>query len=254
MGETIVAAMLLVWAAVQVTDPDSAQAQPTVESVPDVEGSARPLVPYPHPMITEGLFAVPTSGGDANRDGRRHATGDEFIEVTNPHAEPISLAGYRLVDRHMGDVGRFAFVFPELVLKPGQTAVVFNGLDAQWSGPVGDTHRAPPGPNPAFEGAFIFTADVANRFVALANTADFVLLENSLGVPVQVVVWGDPDQAPPAQVYHTDTIMGTPRCSVQRTGPAEPMRPHDRIDRQTCSPGVAFPTPPVAVTKPSNMP
>ena len=218
------------------------------------DASVRPLVPYPHPLITEVLFAVPTSGGDANGDGRRHATGDEFIEVTNPHDRPISLAGYRLIDRHLGEPGRFSFVFPDLMLEPGQTAVVFNGLDAEWTGPVGDTHRAPPGPNPGFEGAFVFTAGVTSKYTALANSADFVLLENALGVPVQVVVWGDPDEVPPAEAYHTDTILGVPRCSVQRTGPAEAMRPHDRIDRGTCSPGVAFPKPPVLATQPSEAP
>ena len=206
----------------------------------------KPLVPHPHPLITEVLFAVPSSGGDANKDGTRSATGDEFIEITNPHDQAISLAGYRLVDRHRGEEGRFAFTFPDLMLKPGQTVVVFNGLGATWTGPVGDAHRAPPGPNPHFEGAFVFTADVKSRFMALANEADFVLLENALGVPVQVVVWGDPDQQPPHDAFHTDTIQGTPRASVQRTGPDQPMRPHDSIDRTACSPGVAYPKPPGA--------
>ena len=214
----------------------------------------KPLVPYPHPLITEVLFAVPTSGGDANKDGTRNATGDEFIEITNPHAEAISLAGYRLVDRHMGQEGRFRFTFPDLMLKPGQTAIVFNGLDATWTGPVGDTHRAPPGPNPHFEGAYVFTASVTSRYMALANSADFVLLENALGVPVHVVVWGNPDQAPPQDAFHTDTIQGIPRASVQRTGPDKPMAAHDSIDRQPCSPGVAFPKPPVARTEPAESP
>jgi len=205
---------------------------------------AGPLVPYPHPLITEVLFNVPASGGDANKDGTRHATGDEFIELTNPHDKAISLTGYRLVDRHMGAEGRFSFTFPPFMLEPGQTAVVFNGLGATWTGPVGDTHRAPPGPNAQFEGAFVFTADVTNRYTALANAADFVLLENALSVPVHVVVWGNPDQAPPAEAHHTDTIAENPRGSVQRKSADAPMLAHDRIDRTTCSPGIAFPQPP----------
>ncbi|GIW74866.1 MAG: hypothetical protein KatS3mg103_1388 [Phycisphaerales bacterium] len=215
---------------------------PSAEPAPARDGDA--VVPFPHPLITEVLFAVPVSGGDANKDGVRQPTGDEFIELTNPHDRPISLAGYRLVDRHLGQEGRFAFTFPPLVLQPGQTAVVFNGLDARWQGPVGDTHRAPPGPNPLFEGAFVLTADVSSRYVALANSADFVLLESPAGVPVQAVVWGDPDQAPPPATVHVDTIADVPRASVQRLSPAGPMLAHDRIDRQTCSPGVAFPRPP----------
>lgn len=214
----------------------------------------QPLVPYPHPLITEVLFAVPASGGDANKDGTRHATGDEFIEITNPHDEPISLAGYRLVDRHRGQDGRFAFTFPDLMLEPGQTAVVFNGLDATWTGPVGDTHRAPPGPNPLFEGAFIFTADVPSRYVALANQADFVMLENAMRVPVHVVVWGNPDQTPPTDAYHVDTITGIPRASVQRTDATGAMAAHDRIDGKTCSPGVAYPKPPALQDRPAESP
>ncbi len=248
MGVVIAFVLALALQAGQASDP--------LPAAPDPEPvePAKPLVPYPHPLITEVLFAVPTSGGDANKDGTRHATGDEFVEVTNPHEQAINLAGYRLVDRHMGQDGRFAFTFPDLMLKPGQTAVVFNGLDATWTGPVGDTHRAPPGPNALFEGAFIFTASVSSGYIALANTADFVLLENPLHVPVHVVVWGNPDQAPPTDAFHTDTVSGVPRASVQRTSPSGPMTPHDSIDRQTCSPGVAFPQPLGPASAPTKTP
>ena len=254
MGESVLVFILLVTASLHpacsnVADEDQVS-QPELSEADEKTA----LVPYPHPLITEVLYAVPISGGDANGDGNRHATGDEFIEVTNPHDRPISLSGYRLLDRHMGEPGRFAFVFPEFMLKPGQTALVFNGLDAEWTGPVGDTHRAPPGPNPRFEGAYVFTARAANRYVAFANQADFVLLENPLGVPVQVVVWGEPDQRPPAQVYHTDTIVSETRGSVQRMGSAEPKRPHDPNDRRTSSPGVAFPKPPMPRTAPADRP
>lgn len=241
MGVVVPLIMMLAIQAGQSSDP--------VPAAPDPEATdeAKPLVPFPHPLITEVLFAVPTSGGDANKDGTRHATGDEFIEITNPHAEAISLAGYRLLDRHRGEEGRYSFTFPDLMLEPGQTAVVFNGLDAKWTGPVGDTHRAPPGPNSLFEGAFIFTAGVRSRYTAFANTADFVLLENALGEPVHAVVWGQPDQAPPAEAFHTDTISIFEYASVQRTSATGPMVAHDRIElaeRVKCSPGVAFPKQP----------
>lgn len=56
-------------------------------------------VPYPHPLITEVLYAVPSGkAGDANGDGERQALGDEFIEIINPHDRPINLKGYTLVD------------------------------------------------------------------------------------------------------------------------------------------------------------
>jgi hypothetical protein len=63
-----------------------------------VDGEPR-AVPFPHPMITEILYAVPTGvRGDANADGERQTSGDEFIEIINPHDKPINLKGYRLRD------------------------------------------------------------------------------------------------------------------------------------------------------------
>jgi hypothetical protein len=57
------------------------------------------LVPSPHPLITEVLFAVPSGGdGDFNLDGTRSAIGDEFVELVNPHDVAINLKGYRLTE------------------------------------------------------------------------------------------------------------------------------------------------------------
>ena len=54
----------------------------------------------PHPQITEVLFNVPSeSTGDANKDGVRHAAGDEFIELANPFDSPVNLKGYVLFNR-----------------------------------------------------------------------------------------------------------------------------------------------------------
>src|SRR5262245_25585994 len=56
-------------------------------------------VPFPHPLISEVLYAVPSGPrGDANADGVRDAIGDEFIELVNPHDKPIQLKGYKLLD------------------------------------------------------------------------------------------------------------------------------------------------------------
>ncbi|QQS07975.1 MAG: lamin tail domain-containing protein [Phycisphaerales bacterium] len=61
--------------------------------------AAPPLVKKPHPIITEILYAVPKGDdGDASQDGRRSATGDEFIELINPHDTSINLKGYAIVD------------------------------------------------------------------------------------------------------------------------------------------------------------
>lgn len=76
-----------------------------VDPAPHAEKEVEPapddaVVSFPHPLITEVLFAVPTGDrdGDADLSGARSATGDEFIELMNPHDKPINLKGYRLVD------------------------------------------------------------------------------------------------------------------------------------------------------------
>ena len=64
---------------------------------PDTSPSAAPKPPveFPHPLITEILYAVPKGdAGDANQDGKRSPTGDEFVELINPHDKPINLKGY----------------------------------------------------------------------------------------------------------------------------------------------------------------
>ncbi|MCU0688782.1 MAG: lamin tail domain-containing protein, partial [Phycisphaerales bacterium] len=134
-----------------------------------VEGKAK--VSYPFPLITEVLYAVPTGGeGVANGDGVRHATGDEFIEIVNPHERPIEIGGFTLSDKRASErdkkggmkSGAVRFTFPRCTLKPGQVAVVFNGCEAKWeqiNGPdgkvvgsayIGDQTTAPAGGHPAF--------------------------------------------------------------------------------------------------------
>lgn len=58
-----------------------------------------PLKATNHPRITEVLYDVPGRGlGDANRDGKRSAGGDEFVEIANLGTTPVQLVGYKLID------------------------------------------------------------------------------------------------------------------------------------------------------------
>lgn len=209
------------------------------------EEPGAPLVAYPHPLITEILYAVPTDDGtgrgDANRDGVRDATGDEFIELVNPHDRPIQLRGYTLTDRNRPGRGQFRFVFPTLTLEPGQVAVVFNGYRARWEGPVGDTNRAPPAPHPWFEDAYVFTARVGVAYIALTNDADFVLLSDPGGRPVHAVVWGSPEPAPPPGAGLIERVEVVRGAAVQRRSPGSPLESHILIDGLRYSPGRAFP-------------
>lgn len=158
-------------------------------------------VPFPHPMITEVLFAVPTgSAGDANRDGERSVNGDEFIEIVNPHDRPIELQGYMLTDSTSGS-NQFRFVFPKLQLAPGASAVIFNGNDAKWEmrgedakhAALGNTRDAGASPTDAaagFSGAWLFTASATKSGIGFANESDSVTLIAPGSVGVHRVWWG----------------------------------------------------------------
>lgn len=198
------------------------------EKLGEVGGSgAGTVVAFPHPLITEILYDVPRGGaGDADQDGKREATGDEFIELVNPHGKAINLKGYVLADstaRLSGsekaagkgggkaegkgtgksegkDAGKEAgkgdreagvrFVFPELVLGPGEVVVVFNGHESATPGAVGDASKAAMG-NERFGGARVLSLRNTSKFVGLSNTADSVSLVGPDGAVVETIAWGD---------------------------------------------------------------
>lgn len=153
-----------------------------------------------HPIITEVLYAVPPRDqGDADQDGTRQATGDEFIELLNAGDKPIDLAGYQLVDglptkgKAAGDdKSHLAFTFPKATLAPGQCAVVFNGFGGTPKGEVGDATAAK-GANEHFHGALVFTMRCTTQYQALSNTNDMVVLLAPDGTALQCVRWDNRD-------------------------------------------------------------
>jgi hypothetical protein len=173
----------MIGAMIQAMVPLEAIAQPDDRgaSTPEAQAPAKaepPAVPFPHPLITEVLYAVPSGDeGDADGDGVRSATGDEFVELINPHTKPIRLKGYVLTDgRNLlasGGSGsakrepststkktpgtstrdtkdkddasasvdrknRIRFEFPDITLQPGQVVVVFNGYKGKNTKAVGE--------------------------------------------------------------------------------------------------------------------
>ena len=159
-----------------------------------VDLAARPAVPFPHPIITEVLYAVPSgAGGDANKDGKREGSGNEFIELGNPHEKAIQRCGYTLTDSQEAGKGQMKFTFPAMELPPGGVVVVFNGMNSTWSGPVGDSKAPPPPPgkNEGFGGAWVFSMKNVNSKIALGNQGDQVLLSAPDNTPVQRVYWSE---------------------------------------------------------------
>lgn len=192
-------------------------------------------------MIVEVLYAVPTGmEGDANLDGARSATGDEFVEIANPHNKPIQLLGYSIGDESQGDKGKLRFSFPALELKPGEVAVVFNGYGASWRGSVGDA-KAAGKKNEAFAGAYVFTMRAASNKVAFNNAGDSVTLYSPAGKPVQIVRWGTSltSGAGGGEGVLDEGVPDAQKCSVQRSGtkPGDAWRMHTELLQAPFSPG-----------------
>lgn len=173
-------------------------------------------VPFPHPLITEVLYAVPTGDeGDADGDGVRSATGDEFVELINPHSRPIRLKGYILTDgRNLLPSGgtsrnsrreppsgtkpakgteggsggsggggatdrksRIRFEFPDITLQPGQVVVVFNGFKGKDAKRVTDPDAAPK--PPAKAGSTAAGGAPAPIILSMAITSQYAAFANT---------------------------------------------------------------------------
>ena len=211
----------------------------------DAQGGAErpnPAVALPHPLVVEVLYAVPTGqAGDANQDGTRHVSGDEFIELVNPHDKPIQLLGYTLADGAKSEKTKLRFTFPACELPPGGVVVVFNGKDATWTGPVGDAKAAPAKGNEKFHGALVFTMRVGSTRTALGNQGDEVTLIAPNNKPVQRIRWGTAAEGakPDPEIPLEETVPVATKSSVQRSGveAGAAWKAHTEIDRRPFSPG-----------------
>lgn len=248
-------------------------------AAPDADKS--PL-PYPHPLITEVLYGVPSGkAGDANGDGDRQPLGDEFVEFINPHDRTINLKGYTLVDAEAYSPGapkpadpakpntkppakpddhknaEVRFTFPDCELKPGQVAVLFNGYKSTFAGPVGDQNHAPSAPNPTYHGALVFSIYNTSPYAAFGNDGDFALLLAPDGKPVQGVTWGKAAKNIPMDCLVREEAP-IAAGSVQRTSLGGKFIAHADLGGDfkgsPCSPGLFAAAPTTAVPAPATKP
>ncbi len=88
------------------------------------------VIPKPPPTLTviiNEVLADPPSGtpGDANGDGTRSSSQDEFVELANVSSDPVDISGWML-----GDDEAVNFTFPDgYVMAPRSFLVVFGGGD-----------------------------------------------------------------------------------------------------------------------------
>ena len=120
------------------------------------------------PVALNEVLADPPAdlAGDANGDGVRHTSDDEFVEIVNVGGVPLDLTGWTL---HDASSPRHEFASGP-VLDPGEMFVVFGG---------GSPTGIPSGADVASSGG-----------LSLNNTGDEVHLRDDQGVSRSVLVYG----------------------------------------------------------------
>ena len=152
-----------------------------------VSNSATLRVLIKDPLVINEFLADPAEGGacDANGDGSRSSSQDEFVEIVNRTAEPFDVSGYKLTDaeavRHVFAAGT--------VLPPFEAVVVFGGGSPKGSfGNAGDNQ-------------LVFKASTGG--LSLNNGGDTIRLEDAEGRRVQLVTF-NADQGGAGQSINRD--------------------------------------------------
>jgi uncharacterized protein (TIGR03437 family) len=146
------------------------------------DASARnSLIVYPLTLVINEVLADPpdSTAGDANRDGVRSSSQDEFVEIANASDVDLDLGGYKLATLDANGVRTVRHVFaPDTILAPGTAAVVFGGANAATFNP----HDA------AFGGALVFNASTDG--LSLLNGGETVQLLDASGALIEEMTYG----------------------------------------------------------------
>jgi hypothetical protein len=127
----------------------------------------------PDPLVINEYLADPPTGlaGDANGDGSRSSSQDEFVEILNRTAEPFDISGYTLSD---ADAVRHVFA-AHTILPPFEAVVVFGGGTP--TGLFGN----------AAENRLVFKASTGG--LSLNNGGDSITLQDAQGRVVQQITY-----------------------------------------------------------------
>ena len=126
------------------------------------------------PLVINEYLADPADNlaGDANGDGTRSSSADEFVEILNRSAEPYDITGFKLSD---ADSVRHVFA-AGTVVPPFEAVVVFGG-----GSPTGSFGNGT-------ENQLVFKASTGG--LSLNNGGDTLRLQDPLGRIVQEVKFG----------------------------------------------------------------
>jgi Lamin Tail Domain/IPT/TIG domain len=126
--------------------------------------------------------------GDANGDGTRSSSDDEFIEVVNRTSVPINVGGYALRDF---DALRFTFP-PGTIIPAGEAAVVFGGGTP--TGEFGNVHV----------NGLVFTSALS-----LNNTGDTISLLDASSQTIESITYGSTEGGADQSINRNPEIVGT---------------------------------------------
>ena len=131
-------------------------------------------------IVINEILADPPDGptGDANHDGSRDSSADEFIELVNTTTRDFDLTGYQLQTRTLtasNDTTRHRFQ-AGTILSAGTALVVFGGGQIDVSTGV-------------FGGALVSRASTTG--LSLSNSGGVVTLRDASGVAVTSIRYGD---------------------------------------------------------------
>ncbi|NNF03009.1 MAG: T9SS type A sorting domain-containing protein, partial [Rhodothermales bacterium] len=170
---------------------------------PGLSLTGNPTYPKPLPPLTiviNEVLADPPSGaaGDANGDGTRSSSEDEFVELANVGEAPVDIGGWML-----GDDEGVGFTFPEgYTVQPRDFVVVFGG---------GDITNAPGyDPDPMMTKVFSADSTIGN---GIANGGEIVLLLSDDGTYDTWLAYGSKANTggpPDAESYEIGIDVGAP--------------------------------------------
>ncbi|HKR00189.1 MAG TPA: lamin tail domain-containing protein [Pyrinomonadaceae bacterium] len=131
-------------------------------------------------IVINEVLADPPDGpsGDANHDGTRSGSDDEFVELVNTTGINLNIGGYQLLTRSSTastDTVRYTFA-PGTLFPAGSAIVIFGG---------GNVDPA----NPLFGGAQVFKASSSSG-LSLTNTGGVVTLRDASQTIVNVFTYG----------------------------------------------------------------
>ncbi|HEV7746911.1 MAG TPA: lamin tail domain-containing protein [Pyrinomonadaceae bacterium] len=131
-------------------------------------------------LINEFLADPPEgAAGDANRDGVRDSSQDEFVELVNTTTNDIDISGYRIFTRASGTgIATLRHLFPPGSVLPSCSAVVvFGGGGAAFNAD-----------DPAFGGALVLKASSGS--LALVNSSGTLSLQDQNSEIVNLIAYG----------------------------------------------------------------